>query len=720
MAKIEDLIAKIPDERLRKGITGEVKALKKTKKFGLVFEEHLPETVRLTNLPVKPGELVALKRESGNQLWRVKSIKKNIATCDRAVEGYPAASEANKEFLVSDLVVVRNFGDPIYPALVPVDRIACGGPDKPWHVLINADNFHALQLLLYGYEGKVDVIYIDPPYNKGARDWKYNNNYVDKNDAFRHSKWLSMMKKRLLLANRLLKLDGVLIITIDENEIHHLWCLLETLFPENALQQTTIVVNPKGVTQGRFSRVEEFALFAFRPNAMPTGKADDYLTPEPDEGFEALAGTRPRWKGLLRSGTNARREDRENMFYPVLIDLKRNAVVGTGEPLPIGKEPQLDKKVNGYTAAWPIRSNGQWGNWGVGHTTLRQLIAKGYVNLGEYDKDRKTWAVSYLSQQLREQVESGVLEIVSFDKDKNRVDVRYAVVGARRIKTVWKRSRHDAGVHGSDLLRNLLGRTEAFPFPKSLYAVEDTILPFVRTRKNALILDFFSGSGTTLHATALINWRDGGERRCICVTNNEVSEEKERKLSLAGLFAGDDEFEKHGVANAVTWPRCKAAITGQRANGERLGGVYLGTNEKQASLTFSEGFAENLEYFHLDFLDPAEVARGDAFQAILPILWMMAGCHGKREDSKGSQAWFMPKHSPFAVLIREKEFRDFREKLSERKDVDRVFLVTDSEENFALMRRALGRSVECVQLYKSYLENFQLNAPEALGEGVAE
>ena len=720
MAKIEDLIAIIPDERLRKGIAGEVKALKKTKKFGLVFEEHLPETVRLANLPVKPGELVALKRESGNQLWRVKSIKKNIATCDRAVESYPAASEANKEFLVSDLVVVRNFGDPIYPALVPVDRIACGGPDKPWHVLINADNFHALQLLLYCYEGKVDVIYIDPPYNKGARDWKYNNDYVDKNDAFRHSKWLAMMKKRLLLANRLLKLDGVLIITIDENERHHLWCLLKTLFPENALQQTTIVVNPKGVTQGRFSRVEEFALFAFRPNAMPTGKADDYLTPEPDEGFEALTGTRPRWKGLLRSGTNARREDRENMFYPVLIDLKRNAVVGTGEPLPIGKEPQLDKKVNGYTAAWPIRSYGQWGNWGVGHTTLRQLIAKGYVSLGEYDKDRKTWAVSYLSQQLREQVESGVLQIVSFDKDKNRVEVRYAAVGARRIKTVWKRSRHDAGVHGSDLLRNLLGRTEAFSFPKSLYAVEDTILPFVRTRKNALILDFFSGSGTTLHATALINWRDGGERRCICVTNNEVSDEKERELSLAGLFAGDDEFEKHGVANAVTWPRCKAAITGQRANGEHLAGVYLGMNEKQASLPFSEGFAENLEYFHLEFLDPTEVALGDAFQAILPIIWMMAGCHGKREDSKGSQAWFMPKHSPFAVLIREKEFRYFREKLAERKDIDRVFLVTDSEENFALMRRALGRSVECVQLYKSYLENFQLNTPEALGQGVAE
>ena len=195
MAKIEDLIAQIPDERLRKGIAAEVKALKKTKKFGLVFEEHLPETVRLPRLPVKPGELVALKRESGNQLWRVKTIHENVASCDGAVGGYPSPGLTSKEFPIADLVVVRSFGDAIYPALVPVDRLERGGPDKPWHLLINADNFHALQLLLYCYEGKVDVIYIDPPYNTGARDWKYNNDYVDKTDSFRHSKWLSMIKK---------------------------------------------------------------------------------------------------------------------------------------------------------------------------------------------------------------------------------------------------------------------------------------------------------------------------------------------------------------------------------------------------------------------------------------------------------------------------------------------------------------------------------------------
>lgn len=128
----------------------------------------------------------------------------------------------------------------------------------------------------------------------------------------------------------------------------------------------------------------------------------------------------------------------------------------------------------------------------------------------------------------------------------------------------------------------------------------------------------------------------------------------------------------------------------------------------------AEGFEENLAYYSLDFLDPAQVARGDAFQAILPILWIMSGCRGELEDSKGSQSWFIPKHSPFAVLIKEKEFRAFRKTCEEREDIEWVFLVTDSEENFATMRRTLGRKYECVQLYKSYLENFRLNTQEAL------
>jgi adenine-specific DNA-methyltransferase len=713
MAKIEDLIAQIHDERLRNAIGAEVRELKKAKKFGLVFEEHLPETVRLTNLPVKVGETVAKRSESGNVTWRVKSIRNVIASLEQTGNGQSNGTAQVADEPINNLVVVRRFGDPIYPALTPVERVARGGSGKPWHMLINSDNFHALQLLLYGYEGRVDVIYIDPPYNSGARDWKYNNDYVDKTDAFRHSKWLSMMKRRLLLAKRLLRPDGVLIVTIDENEVHHLCCLLENLFPSEVLQQATIVVNPKGVTQGRFSRVEEFAVFLFKPGAMPAGKADDLLTPEPDDGFDTAPGKKPRWKGLLRSGTNARREDRENMFYPVLIDESLNKIVGVGEPLLEG-EPKLGRKVNGYSAAWPVRTNGQWGNWGVGHITLKLLIDLGYVSLGEYDDERKTWAISYLSQQLREQIEGGILEIVSRDPTTNVVDVRYAEIADRRIKTVWKRSRHDAGAYGSSLLKDLLGRTEAFSFPKSLYAVEDAIFPLVRSRKNAVILDFFAGSGTTFHATCLMNWRDNGKRQSISITNNEVSAEQARTFNEKFCYHGEKDYEAAGVANAVAWPRMKSAVTGVSPHGSPVPGNYVGSNENGSGRAIAKGFDENVEFFCLDFLDPDDVARGDAFKAILPILWMIAGCKGEREDSKDATPWFIPKKSPFAVLVQEKQFRSFRGKIVDRDDIEWVFLVTDSEENYAHMRRTLGRKYHCVQLYKSYLENFRINTKDAL------
>jgi adenine-specific DNA-methyltransferase len=385
MAKIEDLIAQIPEGRLRRALADEVRQLKKKKKFGLVFEEHLPETVRLPRLAIRVGELVGVKREAGNQLWRVMSIGKKVAMCERAVDGHEVPK---REFLVDELVVVRNFGSPIFPALVPVDRVDRGGPDRPWHILLNADNFHALQLLLYAYEGKVDVIYIDPPYNTGARDWKYNNDYVDKADAWRHSKWLSMIKRRLLLAKKLLKSDGVLIVTIDEHEVQHLGVLLEELFPEFARQMVTIVINEKGVAQGRLSRAEEYAFFCFAPKAKIPPQSDDLLTRDRADEKQFRV---PRWERLLRGGTDSRRTDSERLFYPVFIDPTVPKITGVGEFLSLPETPEIS---DNKTVAWPIRTDGSFGRWRASPSTLRKYLALGYAKLGGYDPSRKTWTIS--------------------------------------------------------------------------------------------------------------------------------------------------------------------------------------------------------------------------------------------------------------------------------------------------------------------------------------
>lgn len=191
MAALDDLISQIPDESLRERIRAEVKRANRQKKFGLVFEEHLPEATPLYDIPVKRGSVVATKDGQVTDIYYVEKIEDGQAAC------FHKATKERVVLPVDALVCVAQFGEPIYPYLQPLDTV-CNAPDSDlWHTLIEADNYHALQLLEYLYAGKVDCIYIDPPYNTGARDWKYNNDYVDGNDTYRHSKWLSMMEKRL-------------------------------------------------------------------------------------------------------------------------------------------------------------------------------------------------------------------------------------------------------------------------------------------------------------------------------------------------------------------------------------------------------------------------------------------------------------------------------------------------------------------------------------------
>lgn len=308
MAAINDLIAQVQDVELRDKLEQEVNRMNKQKKFGLVFEEHLPECTPLYEMPVKYGSNVALKYGNINEIYRVIAIDDEKALCIREDE--------QVELNIDDLVVVAKFGEPIYPYLKQVDSV-CNAPNSDlWHMLIEADNYHALQLLEYLYAGKVDCIYIDPPYNTGAKDWKYNNDYVDGNDSYRHSKWLSMMQKRLKLAKRLLNPgDSVLIVTIDEKEYLHLGCLLEELFPEARMQMITSVISAKGVVRtGQFSRVEEyifiieFGLSSLVPSIY--NMLDNEVKKESKRSID--------WLGFRRRAPQAKRESRPNQFYPSL------------------------------------------------------------------------------------------------------------------------------------------------------------------------------------------------------------------------------------------------------------------------------------------------------------------------------------------------------------------------------------------------------------------
>jgi adenine-specific DNA-methyltransferase len=481
---------------------------------------------------------------------------------------------------------------------------------------------------------------------------------------------------------------------------------LEQIFPDALRQLVTICITPSGTSGDGLSRVEEYALFCFLGGTQPNRIPDDLLSAEKKKSCTDVA-----WESLLRRGNAWYRKARKNLCYPVLIDDKTQRIVGVGKPFSGKDEAKRPTRINGCFAAWPVRTDSRLGIWRVDGAKLLKLAGQGFAYASAFDETRNTWSIKYLMAGSVKAIAAGKIEITGRGKHGEAI-VRATELNRVVPKTMWHRGRHNAGGNGgTQALTALLGQRDLFPFPKSVYSVYDTLEIATANRKNALVLDFFAGSGTTYHATCLLNAADAGSRRCILVTNNEVRDGVASQLNGEGHFAGDSKFEAAGIAESVTWPRCYAVTTGKRPDGKTAEGAGLDGRE------YSLGFEEGIEYFRLDFLDPDDVARGDAFQAVLPILWMMAGCIGEREESKGSQAWFIPARSPFGVLIKENEFLAFRDKLAARDDIEWAFLVTDSEENFGLMRRALERKVHCVQLYKSYLENFRLNTPEALGTG---
>jgi len=280
---------------LARDLAREVKDLGSRRAFGLNFERHIPEIVELPGRPVRKGDKVRFLPKRGDppdsvddRLWLVSVVRKDdgVRTAQLVRRDSADAEPETASRVTEDLVVVAEFRDPIYPGLVSTGTIERGG-DKPFHTVINAENYHALQALLYTHEGKVDAIYIDPPYNTGARDWKYNNDYVDTDDAYRHSKWLAMMERRLKLAKRLLNPDAsVLIVTIDEKEYLRLGLLLEQIFPAAQVQMVSATINPKGTSRPKmFSRVDEFIFFVLVGDAAV-----------PDVEDESAAGKPVRWR----------------------------------------------------------------------------------------------------------------------------------------------------------------------------------------------------------------------------------------------------------------------------------------------------------------------------------------------------------------------------------------------------------------------------------------
>lgn len=690
MALLQDLIQQIDDPTLRDRVLQETNKLMKQKKFGLVFEEHLPECTPLYDVPIRIGSKVALKTGYVSDIYTVIKIDGDEVLCDRG------ETHEKKTFKLDEIVAVAEFGEAIYPTLKPLDSLENAPDSDLWHTLIEADNYHALQLLEYLYAEKVDCIYIDPPYNTGAKDWKYNNDYVDSSDAYRHSKWLSMMEKRLKLSKKLLNpKDSVLIVTIDEKEYLHLGCLLEELFSGARIQMISDVINPRGTTRdGSFSRTDEYIFVVqlgkntvFYPTAGEKHYVEWYRLRRTD--YESRRGT-------VKGGTQ--------QFYPIYVDVVTEKIVDIGEPLPVGVDRNSVPEIEGAVAVFPIKNDGTEMNWGVTPETLRELLENHFVRVRKNSKGKpQQYLLHYISYVQIEAIKNGKASIEGYNEDGTAIvveDEGHII----RPGSAWNIACHNAGTYGSEILANVIGE-KRFTFPKSIYSTLDILRYFLSGKQDALIIDFFAGSGTTLHSVNLLNVEDDGNRRCILVTNNEVSATEAKSLEQRGYKPGDREWDALGIARYVTWPRTVCSIKGHDINGNLLQGNYIGSETPM-----SDGFKTNAVYFKMSFLDKTSVALGKQFKELLPVLWMKGGAVSRcpvLDDEPLPEMLILPQNR-MAVLVDEIYYFEFDAELQKHPEIQTVFIVTDSEVAYRTMIRTYDGK-ECYQLYRDYLDNFRIN-----------
>lgn len=488
--------------------------------------------------------------------------------------------------------------------------------EGPTHILIEGDNYHALSVLNYTHEGKIDVIYIDPPYNTGAKDWIYNNNYVDINDPYRHSKWLSMMNNRLQLAKDLLKDDGVLICAIDENEQARLVLLLEQIFFDHEIHCITIVHNPRGVQGNNFSYTHEYAVFVYKRGSKVIG-------------HRRIAEEDIEWRNLRDNGGESLRTDARNCFYPILVE--ENKIIGFGEVINENLHPQSQcEKRDNVFFIYPIDKNGVERKWRYARQSIEQIA-----------------------------------DLLRIKKVNNRIEIELGK-DYGTVRTVWQDSRYDANEYGSKLVNNLVGNSD-FNFPKSIYNTYDCIAPILYEKKDAIVLDFFAGSGTTGHSLMLMNKEDGGKRRIILCTNNE-----------------------NQIAENICFPRIREVIRG---------------NANYPDIT---GIPGNLKYFKTSFV-PGEKTDNNKILITERSVEMLCLKENTFDEVENKSHWriFSSKERYTAILFEPESIREFRLRIEQLEKPVSVYVFSLSDEIYVDAFVGLEEKVTLCAIPESILKVYR-------------
>ena len=672
MSRLNDLLRQLRDENaaLATEIEREVKALADRRAFGLNFERHVPETVELPGRKVRKGDKVRVlpprgttPKKSDERLWRVISIDRTGEAPTSTLEALDDAEASSAA--VADLIVVAEFRDPIYPGLVSTGKVERGG-DKPFHVVINAENYHALQTLLFTHRGKVDCIYIDPPYNTGNDSWIYNDNYVAADDHYKHSKWLAFIERRLTVAKELLRPTGTIVVAISDDEHHRLRMLMDQVFePGNFLANLIWQGNVKNDARFGGGGIDYMLVYASSKDAL-VARDQRWLESKPDVDL-VFAAALDAWRGSGEDPVQASRLLKKwwsavPKESPVLASKHYSYVDDTRPGEPYFASPLMSpnyRKNLVYELRHPITDRAfvtPRNGWRYGSDSMRELVAKGGVHFG---KDETTLPMKKV--YLRDV--STQVPVPSFRAD-----------------------RRAGGKH----LQEMLGSTD-FPFPKNVDIVAKWVDIVTSHDPHAVVLDFFGGSATTAEAVMRLNAADGGDRRCILVTNNEVAAADANRLRKGGHRRGDDTWEACGVYQHVAKPRIAAVVTGVRPD----------------ESTSSTSLEQNVEFFTLTYEAPLRVTSNREFAKIAPLLWLRAGSKGRRVEDI-SAGWDVAE--TYGVIADLDHTEEFLKAVAAASDIAIAYIVTDEDRLFESVAQELPDHVEPVRLYEAYLRNFEIES----------